>query len=453
MKKHGCILFLTFCLAGAALAGNMTAAAGSVFVNSAGEKKDVALSGKIVAFYFSSLRVQTFTGKLIEFYSAVKQAGNDFEVIFISSDASEAEMMQCMKDTKMPWPAVPYDSAEAKTLKLIKKNELKVKGLPGVLVIVKDGQVLTETGKQDILDAGPEAYKKWRGMVPATTGEPDPDKKVRAEKKEKGSTGLKNAAASKLPPPRKDACRASDIESNQANLAGDIIKIKFNRITGIQKLKKGALYFGNLSSCEKSDGNIYYDHPGIQVLFPQEGLGYFSKFIPMFGAAQDDVSYLIKPDLGEVYVRVGLDAEAVSLAVGDRYAQDGGDEGKYEWSADTEVPDLTAKDKVTVDDVLLFPDQLNGKTVALEFYDVEKTPKKPVESSPVYISCGRGHAYIETAFPPEGKEFFKGIADQKNFPRANTVYAVVKVARDGTVSLEAKGRRASGSGDEITYKW
>lgn len=452
MKKYRGILFLMFCLTGIATARNMTETAGSSFINSAGEKKEAALSGKITGFYFSSLKFSTFTPKLAEFYSAVKQAGNDFEIILVSNDASEAEMLQYMQGSKMPWLAVPYDSAAAKTLKLIKKNELAVKGLPGALVIVKDGQVITETGKQDVLDAGPEAYKKWQGMAPATTGVPDADNKVRTEKKEKESNPAKKAAALKLPPPRKDVCRASDIESNQANLAGDIIKIKFNRITDIQKLKKGSLYFGNLSSCEKSDGNIYYDHPGIQVTFPQEGLGYFSKFIPMFGAAQDDVSYLIKPDLGEVYVRIGRNTEAVSTAAGDRYSQDG-DEGKYEWSANTEVPDLNAKDKVTVDDVLLFPDQLNGKTVALEFYDVEKTPKKPVESSPVYISCGRGHAYIETAFPPEGKEFFKGIAEQKNFPRANTVYAVVKVARDGTVSLEAKGRRASGSGDEITYKW
>jgi hypothetical protein len=172
----------------------------------------------------------------------------------------------------------------------------------------------------------------------------------------------------------------------------------------------------------------------------------------MFGSAQDDVSYLIKPDLGEVYVQIGRNAETASIAVGDRYNQDS-DGGKYEWSADAEIPDLIAKDKVSVDDVLLFPNQLNGKTVVLEFYDVEKTPKKPAGESPAYISCGDGHARVQIAFPPEAKAFFKGIADQKNFPKANTVYAVVNIASTGVVTLEAKGRRVSESGGDVIYKW
>ncbi|MFA7369397.1 MAG: thioredoxin-like domain-containing protein [Kiritimatiellales bacterium] len=446
MKKHWCVLCLIFCLTGLALAGNMTEAAGQVFINSAGEKKEAALSGKIVAFYFSSLKFHAFTPRLIEFYSGCKQTGADFEVIFVSNDASETEMMQCMKDADMPWPAAPYDSAAAKALKQIKKNELKVKGLPGALVIVRDGQVLTETGKQDILDAGSDAYKKWQALAAKTAEEPA------VAKKEKGSGEPKSAVAAKLPPPEKESCLAGGFESNQAGAAGKIIKIKFNRISYIQKLNKGLMYTGNLGSSEKSDGHIYYNHPGIQVRFPQEGVGFFSKFIPQSGSAQDDVSYLIKPDLGEVYVQVSRNAETSSMAVGDRYNQDS-DGGKYEWSVETEVPDLTAKDKVSVDDVLLFPNQLNGKTVVLEFYDAAKTPKKPAGESPAYISCGGGHARVEIAFPPEGKAFFKGIADQNHFPKANTVYAVVNVSGTGVITLEAKGRRASGSGDDVTYKW
>ena len=261
-----------------------------------------------------------------------------------------------------------------------------------------------------------------------------------------------DAVAPKLPPPEKGTCIAIEMDEKRSALAGKIVKIKFNRITSLQKIPKGQMYVGNLGSSEKSDDITYYDHPGIDVILPKEGLGFLSKFIPKFGSQHDDVSYLIKPDLGEVYVQVGRNAKEPSIAVGDRYEQDG-DEGTYKWSTDTEVPDLTTKDKVSVDDVLLFPEQLNGKTIAMEFYVVGKVPKKSVEESPAYVSCGMGHAYVQIAFPPEGKEFFKTIADQKNFPKANTVYAVVTVSRAGVVTLEAKGRRASGSGDEVTYKW
>ncbi|MFA6174787.1 MAG: thioredoxin-like domain-containing protein [Kiritimatiellales bacterium] len=446
MKKHWCVLCLIFCLTGLALAGNMTEAAGQVFINSAGEKKEAALSGKIVAFYFSSLKFHAFTPRLIEFYSGCKQTGADFEVIFVSNDASETEMMQCMKDADMPWPAAPYDSAAAKALKQIKKNELKVKGLPGALVIVRDGQVLTETGKQDILDAGSDAYKKWQALAAKTAEEPA------VAKKEKGSGEPKSAVAAKLPPPEKESCLAAEFESNQADLAGKIVKIKFNRISYIQKLNKGRMYTGNLRASEKSDGNIYSSHPGIQVIFPQVGLGCFAKFIPKSGTAQDDVSILTAPDLGEIYVRIGLNEKEPSIAVGDRYEKDN-DEGQYKWSADTEVPDFLSKDKVTANDVLLFPDQLSGKTVVVEFYNVIKSRNKPAEQSPVYISGGYDHATVQIAFPPEGKEFFKGIADQKNFPRANTVYAVVKVSGTGVITLEAKGRRVSESGGDLIYKW
>lgn len=263
---------------------------------------------------------------------------------------------------------------------------------------------------------------------------------------------LQNPADSKLPPPEKGICLAKEFESEQSALAGRIVKIKFNRITEIQKMRKGPWYAGTLRSSEKSDGDIYSSSSGIQLGFTQEGLGFFSKFIPMYGSAQDDISCLIKPDLGEVYVQIGLNEKEPSIAVGDRYRQDGED-GKYEWSEATEVPDLAVKEKVTVDDVLLFPDQLNGKTVVVEFYNVIKSRNKPADQSPVYISCGYGHSSVETSFPPEGKALFKSVEEQNNFPKANRIYATVIVSPAGVLTLEARGRRASGSGDEATYKW
>jgi|GEM_PF-926874 len=438
MKKYCCILFLTFCLTGLILAENMTEAAGSVFINSAGEKKEPALSGKIVAFYFSSLRVQTFTGKLADFYSGLKQAGANFEVVFVSSDTSEADMMQCMKDTKMPWLAVPYDSAAAKALKQIKKNELKVKGLPGVLVIVKDGQVLTETGKQDILDDGPEAYKKWLAIS-------SPDKK------EKGADEPKNAAASKLPPPEKGRYLAADISNQRVTLAGKIIKVQFNRISYLAKAKKGQ-YAGDLRSSVKSEDRTYYDTAGISVLFPPEGLGFFSEFIPKFGTAQNDVSDLIKTDSGEVYVRVDPNDRSYSVAVGDKYEKDG-DESVYKWSSKTEIPDLVAKPKVSIDDVVLFPDQLNSKTVALVFYEVRQVKQKSGREYSALISCGLGHDAVQINFPAEGKAFFDELADKQEFPKECGIYASVAVGPNGVITLQAKGRRVSGSGDDLTYKW
>lgn len=447
MKKLGCFLFMACCLTGIATASDMIKAAGSVFVNSAGEKIETPPSAKLIGFYFSSRQFQKFTPQLVEFYSNLKKEGTDFEIISVNFDKSEAEMMQYMQEAKMPWLAVPHTSLAAQALKQIKKDELKITGIPN-LIILRDRQVITTNGRVDVSKIGSGAYKKWLTMEPEITQDPV------AGKNEKSFNEPQKAATYKLPPPEEEPCLAIEINEKRSALVGKIVKIKFNRINNLQKEGKKPQYTGNLRSSEKSSGNIYTSHPGIQVIFPQERLGYFTKFIPNFGHSQNDVSSLIKPDNGEVYVQIGRTAKEDSTVVGDRYEHTD-DGGEYKWSTytDADVPDLTAKDTVTVDDVLLFPDQLNGKTVAVEFYCLVKSKNKPTGESPVYIASGGGHAYVQIDFPPEGKEFFKDITDQQDFAKLATVYAVVNVSRDGSVSLKAKGRRASGSGDDLSYKW
>ncbi len=71
------------------------------------------------------------------------------EIIFVSSDKSEAEMMQYMEEVKMPWLAVPIRSEAATALKQINREELGVKGIPA-LVILRDGQILTKEGRKDV---------------------------------------------------------------------------------------------------------------------------------------------------------------------------------------------------------------------------------------------------------------------------------------------------------------
>jgi len=445
MKKHCCILCLTFCLTGLTFAKNMTEAAGTVFINSAGEKKEVSLSGKVIGFYYSSLKFSTFTPKLVEFYSGLERAGNGFEIVFVSNDASEAEMMQYMRESKMPWLAAPYDSAAAKTLKLIKKNELAVKGLPGALVIVKNERVLTETGKQDILDVGSEAYKKWLALSPETIEKSAP------KKKEKSGNELRQTPALKLPPPEKEKYLASEIKDHRVTLAGKIINVQFNRISSLEKIKSGQ-YAGDLRSSVKSENRTYYDTAGISVLFPPEGIGFFSAFIPKFGTARNDISNLIQADSGEVYVRIDPNERAFCVAVGDKYEKDGDGE-VYKWSVKTEPPDFTAQSKLSVNDVILFPDQLNTKTVEVVFYSAKAIKQKSDKEYTALISCGTGHSSVPIDFPAEGKPFFDEIAKQHEYPKEHSLFVIVNVARTGVVTLEAKGRRASGSGDDATYKW
>lgn len=260
------------------------------------------------------------------------------------------------------------------------------------------------------------------------------------------------ATAEKLPPPVTGEYLAGDMESQQFALAGKIVKVKFNRISYVEK-EKGELYEGNLRACVKAQGDsVYYDKPGIQVRFPKEGLGYFLRFFPKPGTGVNDVSALILSDDGEVYVQISTNAKAGSVALGNRYEEDG-DAGEYRWSAATEVPDLAGQRKVSVSDLALFPEQLNGKVAQLEFYEVKRIKQKTAEEYSAFISCGNGHAMIPITFPAAASVFFKEIAGRQTDPKACYVYAQVTVSPKGIVSLEAKGRRVVGEGLDASYKW
>jgi hypothetical protein len=175
MKKYCCILFITFCLTGMALARNMTETAGSVFINSAGEKKEAVLSGKIVGFYFANdgSACTSFTRKLIDFYSNRKQAECDIEIIHVGVYKSAENMMRHMRDIKMPWLAVPYGSKESSDLIQIKRKGSLVTLVP-VLIIVRNGQIVTEFGRKDVQDLGLKAYEKWLTMAPENAAFQDP---------------------------------------------------------------------------------------------------------------------------------------------------------------------------------------------------------------------------------------------------------------------------------------
>lgn len=63
------------------------------------------------AFYYSASwcgPCQRFTPKLIEGYKKLKEQYPDFELIFVSSDHNEKEMIRYMVKHQMPWPAVRY---------------------------------------------------------------------------------------------------------------------------------------------------------------------------------------------------------------------------------------------------------------------------------------------------------------------------------------------------------
>ncbi|MCU0858285.1 MAG: hypothetical protein MUC65_07775 [Pontiellaceae bacterium] len=258
------------------------------------------------------------------------------------------------------------------------------------------------------------------------------------------------ALAETYPEPEKDKYAAPDLLKEKGLLTGKVIEVKFNRIAQIRRVKDG-LYAGNLRSREmpekSRDLKFFPDNPGLDVNFPAEGLGLFSKFIPILGAGINNTA-LGNDDSGAVYVLIG---DQTSVALGDRYNGN----GEYAWSKKAKIPDLTEANKISVTDVLLYPEQLTGQIIELQFYYVREL-SKGVSTCTVSVRDGYGDSYSRLLidFPPEGVEFFEEAEKQDaGVLVARKVFAAVELASPGSVSVKALGKRRQLKGDDAVYKW
>jgi len=116
-----------------------------------------ALKGKKrVAIYFSAHwcpPCRGFTPKLAERYKELVGKGEDFEVVFVSSDKDEAAFSEYY--ASMPWLALPFADREAKA-KLSKK--FKVSGIPALIILDEQGEIINKEGRSCIMD-DPETWK------------------------------------------------------------------------------------------------------------------------------------------------------------------------------------------------------------------------------------------------------------------------------------------------------
>jgi thiol-disulfide isomerase/thioredoxin len=149
----------------------------------------VALNTDYLLLYFSAHwcpPCQAFTPKLVDFYNT-QNGGTLFQVLFISSDRGEKEMLAYMQKTHMPWPGVVFHSDATKTL----NKHYSGQGIPRLVLVNRDGKVLADSfkgreylGPQAVIEELKEILSK-RQVDPVglseTTNEtlPTPDKLAR----------------------------------------------------------------------------------------------------------------------------------------------------------------------------------------------------------------------------------------------------------------------------------
>lgn len=120
----------------------------------------------IVALYFGADwcgPCHAFVPELKRIHAALKEAGADTEVVYVSLDESEGEMRRYMRKQQMPWPAIDYRRLRAMPA---------VKGLaglapPNLVLVDREGEVIASgwhgrryAGLKPVLEA-------WAGAVSA----------------------------------------------------------------------------------------------------------------------------------------------------------------------------------------------------------------------------------------------------------------------------------------------
>jgi nucleoredoxin len=108
-----------------------------------------SLKGKVVGIYFSAHwcpPCRGFTPELVKQYEAIKAAGKDFEMVFVSSDKSDEGFKEYFGE--MPWLALPYADRAA-------KNALSkcfgVSGIPSLVLLDTDFSVITKKGRGAVM--------------------------------------------------------------------------------------------------------------------------------------------------------------------------------------------------------------------------------------------------------------------------------------------------------------
>jgi len=124
-------------------------------------KVDSALQEKkIIGIYFSAHwcpPCRLFTPVLAEFYNDLLSNGEPFEIVFVSSDKSPEELMKYLKECHGDWLAVQHGTVLSQDL----KKRFQVSGIPTLVIINRDGDVITRNGRSEVVEKGPQVFQKW----------------------------------------------------------------------------------------------------------------------------------------------------------------------------------------------------------------------------------------------------------------------------------------------------
>ena len=126
---------------------------------------DELTSAKFVLLYFSAgwcPPCTQFQQLLKDFYNEANIDEKVVEIVYVSSDKSEAEFKETY--AKMPWLTYRWESGQHAAL----KDKFDIVGVPVVLVLhAKTGFLVSTKGRKDICELSINCLKNWTNELPA----------------------------------------------------------------------------------------------------------------------------------------------------------------------------------------------------------------------------------------------------------------------------------------------
>ncbi|GAB4283705.1 MAG: hypothetical protein Kow0029_30000 [Candidatus Rifleibacteriota bacterium] len=119
------------------------------------------LEGKIVGLYFSASWCRGCCSFSREFVPFRNKHSDKFEVVLVGFDYSAAEMASYMKNYKMKWTAIPWDSPS----RLAMKEKYQISEIPTLIIFSPNGKIITMDGHQEVMTMGDEAITHWEKMA------------------------------------------------------------------------------------------------------------------------------------------------------------------------------------------------------------------------------------------------------------------------------------------------
>ncbi len=102
-----------------------------------------------------------FEKVLLDFYKEVNTPEKIFEVVHMSSEKNESEFKENIKE--LPWAIIKYNNTIIHHL----ATELKIEYIPILYIISKNGDVLTDEGRKDLMDNKEKAFESWIRILKA----------------------------------------------------------------------------------------------------------------------------------------------------------------------------------------------------------------------------------------------------------------------------------------------